>query len=937
MTQAVLPDIVHVTLPDGEQGTVPKEDLAQAVAAGAHLQTDAEGDPLGSLGGKALSALFGAGRSATFGGSDLITSGAAGLIGGESARKDVLSGMSRLKEANPYSDMAGQFGGLLLGGGGISAAGHAAEAGAAGLVGEGLLGKMAIGAARMGVEGAGIGAQQAISEDVLGDHELNGQKIFASAAKDGLIGAIGGAGFGAAGYGLGKVRGLFASKPGPIANKALDEIAGGGSVEAAVGRGETYVDAKGVTRYVDSGGVVLDEPTPGIGQAVRADAQAAEDLVDNLRKRGATEAQASEMADGVQRATSEAAGGESLPWEARAYKGARRAIGGRDEGMEEILDRGYGDRATRLAKQDEITNQSAAKMAKSLTGTLRNAEDTVNEAQFTQKSGQFAKLVDTTKTDLQRDAVASLLQDADETLKFWEGTASKGGAEGAVKSLRRTWQDALDSMAKVDNDATPTMSRDLYIKTDNLKRAIDKTLGWGRENRFGMPEAIRGVGPDGAYGLEPLANKFRSALESEETWGQAGPAQARWNGSFSDLKARRDHLTDQLGVAIDQKAGLRIREGDFAKVRGMLNSLAGDSTDSMLQPVKSAEAFVDGMRNRVAAIREFAELTPAQDAKLTQGLKDLSDFESSFADARKEAGIMNRLKRQQLQEQGKGVGGLIGLIGDLSSKPLTTMERLASVRHTAETVKDGISRGVKSLFGGEGAGVKVPPVRPKADVAKEIGDIRELAGNPAALEERVQQMVGDLSTHAPKTADEVKMTAKRAIYYLAKEAPIGGITIGLMGTHGQTPRFSDQQLSEWEAKRNAVLGTDSARAPDIMLADMRNGKLNREAIKAAEFVSPKLFAEMQQTAQEEIRRMDAKGLLDKMPYQQKAAIASLLKVPADGTWRPDFIALMQAGKGAPPPPTQSGPAPQNSGRKADKPTANMWMTEAGSIESKGEN
>ncbi len=929
MTQAVLPDIVHVTLPDGEQGTVPKEDLAQAVAAGAHLQTDAEGDPLGNAGGAALSALFGAGRSATFGGSDLFTSEAAGLIGGESARKTALHDMSRLKEEHPYADMAGQFGGLLLGGGGISAAGHAAEAGAAGLVGEGLLGKMAIGAARMGVEGAGIGAQQAISEDVLGDHELNGQKIFASAAKDGLIGAIGGAGFGAAGYGLGKVRGLFAGKPGPIANKALDEIAGGGSVEAATDRGATYVDNEGVTRYQSSNGVVLEEPHTGIGQAVRADAQAAEDLVDNLRKKGATEAQASAMADGVQRATSEAAGGESLPWEARAYKSVRRAVSGIDEGLEEVLDEGYARRSDRLVDHAANTRKAAAKLQDSLTSVFRDVEDTVNEVNFTEKPEQFAKLVDKSKSSLQRDAAASIFQDIDQSLKSFEGLEAKGAAADSISSLRKTYNDALLSGGGISADG-----RDIYIKLDRLKQAFDKQARWGLENRYSLPQAIN----DKVSGIEAVANRIRSVLESEETWGPAGPAQARVNGAFSNLKARRDHLAEALGNAIDQKAGMRIRNADFKKIESMLDSLAGDDTDGRIEAVKSIEAAIDGWRERAAVTREHLSPSSGQEAKLTQGLKALDTLEKDFGEARKQAVIMSRLKRQQLQEQGKGIGGIFGLIGDLSSKPLTTMERLASVRHTAETVENGIRNGIKRMFGGgEGAGVKVPPVRPKADVAKEIGDIRELAGNPAALEERVQQMVGDLSTHAPKTADEVKMTAKRAIYYLAKEAPIGGITIGLMGTHGQTPRYSDQQLSEWEAKRNAVLGTDSARAPDIMLADMRNGKLNREAIKAAEFVSPKLFAEMQQTAQEEIRRMDAKGLLDKMPYQQKAAIASLLKVPADGTWRPDFIALMQAGKAPPPPPTQSGPAPQNSGRKADKPTADMWMTEAGSIETGGVN
>ncbi len=942
MTQpAVLPDIVHITMPDGAQATVPKEDLGQAVAAGAHLQTDAEASPLGGLGGKALTALFGAGRSATLGASDLIASEGMGLIGGEQARKDTLRGMGALKEANPYSDAAGQLGGLFLGGGGLMSAGAKAEGAATGLLGEGLLGKMAGLGARGTVEGAGIGAQQRFSEDVLGDHEFNGQAIFDSAVKDGLLGGIGGAALGGASHVFGRAKGLFSGKAagllkgtrGPVSDAVLDEVAGGGSANAAA-HGETYVDGEGVRRYAASDGVVLEDPLTGIGRKARGDARAAEGLVDDLRKGGATTDQATAAAGAVDSAATAAGEHAASGPLTGAVDSVADAYAGAFKGKGDVLAKGYATRAARVAEGADTLNTSAAEMAKSGTRVLRNLEDTANEVQFTQKSGQFAKLVDSSKANVQRDAVASLLQDADESLKVWEGLEAKGGAADSIKSLRKTWNDALQSLSKVENDASPTMARDLYIKTDKFKRAIDRTAKWGRENRFGLPEAII----DSESGLEPLANKFRSALESEDVWGPAGPAQARWNGAFSELKARRDHFMDQLGVSIDQRTGIRIPEVDFAKTRGMLNQLTGGETDAMLQQVKSTEAVIDGMRNRAAAIREFGDLSPAQSAKLNQGLADLANFEKTFAASRKEAGIVNRLKRQQDSEQGHGVGGLLGLITDVVTRPVTTMERLAGVRHTVGSVTNGIASGFRRVFGGGGGeAAAAAPIRSKAAVAKEIGDIRELAGNQGALEAKAQAMVGDLSDHAPKTADEVKMTAKRAIMYLAKEAPIGGVSIGILGTRNTEPRYSDTQLSEWESKRNAVLGAGAQKASEVVIADMQQGRLNREAIKAIEFVSPKLFAHMQMAADEELKRLEQQGLLDKMPYQQKAAIATILKRPADGTWRPDFLAMMQATKAPPPPPAQAGTpsGPQGFGRKADKPTADMWMTEASTIEGGG--
>jgi hypothetical protein len=126
--------------------------------------------------------------------------------------------------------------------------------------------------------------------------------------------------------------------------------------------------------------------------------------------------------------------------------------------------------------------------------------------------------------------------------------------------------------------------------------------------------------------------------------------------------------------------------------------------------------------------------------------------------------------------------------------------------------------------------------------------------------------------------------------------------------------YVDRQVAAWEAKRRAVLGAVTGEtAPETLLTDMRTGKLNREAIQAIEFVSPRLFAQMQVMAWDEIQRMEQRGLLDKMPYQRKAAIASLLKVPPDGTWTPDFIRLMQGAKAMPPPEVQPAPGAPMSG------------------------
>lgn len=1013
-----MPGLVDIVLPSGEQGTVPEEDLSQAVAAGAKpVASEPSGPDGGGLVGALATGAMGASSTASFGLSDQGLNLITNLAGGRHFQRQVLDEVNQARAANPKSLFAGEAAGLLLNPAGISGAGEAAEQAVATRLGEGLLGRAASMSARGAAEGAMLGAQHQTTEDALGDHGFNGQAIFASATKDALLGAGAGAALGVGSHYLGEAAALLRRSRGPASDAVLDEIA----------------------------------EVPGAGRKLLDEAKQAETSVEGLRRTGLTGEQAAGMVDEINAlAKQRAASGpvsSAIDDAAEAY--AARAGGSAER--QDLIRQQYATSAKRLADAEATVEKHALDMSQKGTKVLRNLEDTVNEVQFSQKSEQFANLVDTVRSDAQHDQVAKLLQDTDDVLKFWEGTASKGGAEGAVRTLRRQWQDTLDTLSgarrpadaqqfiphpragkgdvtvmvdakKLDSawmkdrdfhigagkediagrrkgvedflktgkplqaskvhldesgraafedgrhrfatlrdqgaervavtmdresfrrlpsswnakplvaeGVAPVNEKDLFLRLDKLKRGIDSTLQWGRENRFGLPEAITHA----EMGLEPLANKMRSALEDAEVWGEAGNAQARWNASFSNVKARRDHFMDQLGVAIDQQQGLRIPEVDFAKTRSMLNSLKGAESDAALQSVKSTEAAIAGFRDRAAAIREFGELTESQAAKLDAGLKDLDAFESSFKSARTEAAAVNRLKAAALEERNtESLGGLLGLASGIVTKPLTTVQRLAAIRQTVQRTEEAIAGGLRKFFGGDAdtaaarIAEKLAP-RAKDKVISEMEEIRSTAGNPVALQDRAAKMVGDLGKYAPKIGDEVRLTAIRALDYLAREAPKPSVSVGLAGLHAAKGRYSDQQVSDWEAKRRAALD------PESVIRDMQRGKLNRDAIKAVEFVSPKLFAKMQELAQDQIMKLEQEGKLSKMPYQQKAVISTLLKVPADQTWQPDFIAMMQAAKVTPVAESApKGPQQPNSGvsKRAVEIDSNIFATEAGAIE-----
>jgi hypothetical protein len=233
---------VHVTI-GGKSGTVPSESLQSTLARpDARVLTPKEvhdadiqrqfGDGVGMLeaGGAGLA------RGLTAGLSDPLIIGTAGAIGGHHAAEEARKTLAGVQEANPITsgvtegvgavapllvgDPAGIIGegargvgavargaegaqSALRGAGtitrGINTLGGLAERGAGALMGEGstsFLGRLAQSAVR---EGANAGVQTAlynagsqISEDVLGDTETNGEKLWQALGHGFLLGAAGG-------------------------------------------------------------------------------------------------------------------------------------------------------------------------------------------------------------------------------------------------------------------------------------------------------------------------------------------------------------------------------------------------------------------------------------------------------------------------------------------------------------------------------------------------------------------------------------------------------------------------------------------------------------------------------------------------------------------------------------------------------------------------
>lgn len=889
---------VEVVGPFGERGTVPASEVAKMgegwrPASDAELHGEAAQAELGGPGGAALAGLTAAGRMATLGRTDTAAKGFGYLTGGEEGRKDVADAFRIAREANPNATIGGELAGLALGG--IGAAGEATGAAVTSRLGEGLFGSTVGMAARGGVEGAAMGGTQAASEDAIGDHAYNGQAIFAQAAKDGLLGFGGGAVLGAGGYYLGKVgSALLPRRSGPISDATLDEVSG----------------------------------VEGAGRGVQAQAKAQQGLVDDLRQQGATADQAASVA-------------QNAGTFARA-----KAQSGPLSGLIEHFEEGYaskvaareGDEISRDAikafseqgkeaflKQDENLDLAARDLTRA-TNRIGKAEQTLDHVNFTERPEQIGKLIDGSRYGLAREAAIDGAQKVRDALTEFRSYATKGEAtEGMLRGIENHLKDFDTRMSRLPVDgANPAHARDAWVNLYKLNQAVGKQAGFGKY----VAEHLR---TPAQQGFSDLYEGLRQTLRDPSIFGDAGSASGAWNDAFSDALPRRIEFGKRFFSFVDSEKGIVRPEGDLDKIReGLLSKLRGNAIDDETQHIITANDYTNGIRNRITAIEKYASLTPEQSKALAEGKSALDDFDRTLAASRKQAAVANRIKQQMRAEnEMHGMGGVVGALTNVSTKPYATMQRIAHIKDAVSGVENGVAAGLKKFFGKSGKEVlsDLSP-RAKAETVREMQQIGELAGNPKKLEDRLAQMVGDMPNYAPKTADEVKNTARRAVYALARELPQGVIRFGLLGTYKEKPRYSDQAIAQWENKRRGALGApDGEDAPRAIVADMTRGHLNRDAIRLLEETSPQLFERTRELAWDQIKELETKGLLDKMPYQDKAAIASLLKVAPDGTWRPDFMALMHAQQTAPPPsPSPSSPQQGQLARKASRPMTDVYST-----------
>lgn len=899
---------VPIRLPDGAAATVPAADLDQAIRAGATLR-DVNADAydaamkqkVSGVGGGLMAAAAGLLRTPTLGLSDkALVEGRRALYGDEAA-DSLREELGAYKEYQSGASTLGGLVGLLaptgLAGGvgragaavrgitsvprGISALGGAAEGAAARLLGQtaqSALGRamqtgVALGA-RGAAEGALFGAGEAYSEAVLGDHELNAEKLFAGAEKGALFGgALGGA--------LGVGGSLVASTGRGLAslvNRArpsADELGAVAQAEAKAAGAAAGADAK-------------------VGAAIRQEMKLEAELEMSGMKLGQTPEAMSEARAAINEVAEQAAakGGAKL-----ADDAAEAFISKRFADNAELADlhrRMYRDRAKQVLDYDDELNT----LTRSVSGdgqALLNAEKRLYELTAQEKPEQIARLVNSKNMSGAHDTWQAVMEDAQSTVRFLRESGETGAIVGKGEAALKKFATKIE---KIRTGSPEEYVKKAYIAIDNFKREIGQAAKFGTRLTETTPAAQT---------FDDLYKRIIPTLENESVWGAAGAAQREINQATAKALSTKRVFEGNFVTQYGSEAGRAEFVFDPAKVKSYLTGLGGAEKDIAK---RSLEDYFAGIRGRIEAAERHYKPSSRQATSFAEAKAAIGRLEKTIASAEKNASEINQIRKLQQIEKDSSLGGILAgaggmlamggglipglaaVVGGAAMRPMQTLAGLAKVRSALDKVDDAIRKGAEGVTSRVNVKIASDAEAVSHASAKAAAkSVAENVGNPARMQTIVERMLGggDIATMAPNISASFAATATRAATYLASQAPQGHApTTLVLGDSQKEPRYSASDLDAFAAKIAVI------KNPMVVFAEAKRGTLNRDKIEALKAVYPKLYQQMGAQVMRQIAELDAKGTLDKtLSYQTRIALGMMLGIPADDTLKPDFVRAMQ--------------------------------------------
>jgi hypothetical protein len=820
-------------------------------------------------------------------------------------------------EENPGLATTSEFGGILAAPeaglvGGVSRIGKAAEGIAAPVVEKILgstLGKVGAKAAGSAVEGAFYGAGNNVSENALGDSDLNAETLMHNMGFGALLG-------GALGGGLGLLGTKFTPAAEEAANKEMAIENGLNTPDQMPTQApQSLEELEAFNKRMKTAGVETDLPEK------RAVQDAAQNLVGDLNA----------LPHGVQISSLES------PEARLKYKMLLKSdtsIGNEMRQFEYI-------QKNELA-QDLIPKfiQDIAPEEKLASNATEGGQAAINDFKEQYEANKLAEKDNFDKLDaIQTNSVANpqdvltgiykdipgakdligITADGNFFTRPWSATSGveKGVVPhlkevvkalnkdslsiGDIRNLRDTMLDASKNWEKPSEAFQISSIRKnlMDYMQDQVQKVLPDTEVREFMKRYAINEQNRGI----------IENIFGGSLDNKAKFGRAVEPEKvlpRIFSSVEDVKAAKELLGDKWNktvsnylshlhdIANDEVKGFSSNKfnkaiNDTATHKGLILDEAMAENPEKLQKIRDASTIMRGLPDSppgnpsdTASASRIVAAAKKWGSALLHPTELLGHIVGGIGNAIDEAGQRSAVERML---SGRAEDNFTNKAQKYNA--LGTIERMQ--QKSINTIKNGVS---SILDSGAGSGVKgllvqkLTPEDRQKKFDKISTQLKEVNSSPENLIDKLQTNTKDLYDIAPKLATSLATTMGRAVQFLISKLP---------NTEPSSPGTPPYQPSQSElATFNRYYSI--VEKPLNILKHVENGTLTPEGMEALQAVHPKLYDTMK-------KEMMDQFLENKQPmsYKSRLMMSMFLNEDLSNSLQPQNIASAQT---AGPPPQQ---------------------------------
>lgn len=829
----------------------------------------------GTASQQALAGLEALGRGATLGGTDVLETKLLGVNPEE---------IKKRREANPVTSFVGTGlggAGLFAATGGLGGLG----AGIEGAVGKGLLGH-ALGS---GAEGAVFGAGNVISDAALGDPNLNAQKVIANLGTGFALGA----GFGALGYGLGKLFGK-AKTEAPSSISPQQALADEGLVN--------QVPTTEAENYSQFGGApnegTLRESFP-IEALPEADQSKVVEGLNNLKHN----------ADDIIKAGQDL--GAPVP----------EGMLSNDEHIQKLDYSLTNSPSPQGVARNRLYNSAWNKANQKISDTLGTKGD-LSLAQ----TGEQAKQVLSDALEKRYQPIKDLYSEIQEV--YPEIPVSEGQTKDLSKAMNKMVEDhALIKGTPEHSFVTTFADGASQINNLNKLKAFRTALG-----RATTPQTkfVSGLIKDELDNLENSSIKsFASTIAdpeakqyAEQLVSKIGEAKSQYSG-FRDQMGKigkvlfggkkiygpQDFL-DKIEAETPEKFATRLfsknnsqaleyLNQEFPEVIQLLSQLEKNKLrdSSLIKGEFNANKFLNNLhKNYEPEIRNIL-FNPEEQRIFNSGKVYFDNFLPDFNPSGTAGGVAYHewIKNPKasalswLADLGteSRIKGAVNLTPEQKAATMMQAEQMTKMQKLADTLSQGtekIKQGVKAIFNDSPAakGAIFSGGAYLSDKAYDqlTQNINNFMANPQILMDDIASNTQPLYGTAPHIAQGLSTTLMRKVAFLNSKMPKPPATYPL----GPKWQPSQNQKAQFKQYYDAV--NEPLKALDMV----KKGTMNVRTMEALQAVHPELLNEMRQKVMLQMTPERTKNLT----YPQRLSLSQFLGQPLDANMTPQAIMSNQA-------------------------------------------